>query len=388
MGYPAPMRRFASILVLAAFAACGVGLAGCGAQDGSSRGSGRPEGWPGELLTSDGSGPALYLGPEADDAAIGYVSPGVTVRIAGAPQGDRIPVWIDGPLKVRGWLVFPRLAGRVTSRGRVAGTPTYVGPNDIVGIRGPGSSPGSLRVEVSPWLGRDNAPALGPFIGELSAEQLGADEIDPASAEGPSTGEPHMLPAGQEIPVYDRPSGEVIATLPALDPPLTVVVLRDSGGWKGIRAGVGPYLVGFVNAQLTPAPQAPARPDASGPAASGEVPHRLAAESERRLWRVPTGARIRFDGTTIAQLRQAGFAREMNRYASGEVDVFVAINDDVAIRGMMDARRLEAYEGAEPAPPAPEQPVEPVPPSPAPPIVPGEPTEATPAPVGIPVAPE
>jgi len=337
------MRRFATTAAVLLVASA----AGCGAREG---GPTEPEGedndWPSHLITGEGTGPALYLTPEADSPAIGYVSPGIVVRLAGPPRGDRIPVWIDGPLKVRGYLTMQRVAGLVQKRGRVPDTPTYLGPNDVVGIRG-SAGEGLLQVEVTPWLGRPDAPALPSFTGPYPVDRIAHEEVDPTTVEGPSEGEPHTLPAGEEVPVYESPNGEVLLTLPALDPPLTVVVLRERGEWKGVRAGVGPYVVGYVDADLEPTDEAPSGGEGiiGRAARGGPIPERLASDQERPLWRLPERTRIDFDGTTVAQLLEPGLAREMNRYETGEVDVFVAVNDDVAIRGMVDTDDLEPYEG-------------------------------------------
>jgi hypothetical protein len=78
------------------------------------------------------------------------------------------------------------------------------------------------------------------------------------------------------------------------------------------------------------------------------VPERLAAEDTRPLWRVPSGTRLRFDDDVIAVFEAEGYAREMNRYDTGEVDVFVAVDDTVAIRGMVRADDLVAIEGQAP----------------------------------------
>jgi hypothetical protein len=57
---------------------------------------------------------------------------------------------------------------------------------------------------------------------------------------------------------------------------------------------------------------------------------------------VPAGTRIRFDGQTVAILDQDGFAREMARHEeTQEVDVFVAIDEDVAVRGLVPADAIQ-----------------------------------------------
>src|SRR5688572_28415821 len=94
--------------------------------------TGPPQGWPGVLVVAPGAGPALYLGPESDSPAIGYLSPGVRVRLDGPPQNGRLPVTVGGGLSARGWIPIARLGAYTTQRGRIDGTPTYVGVGDLV----------------------------------------------------------------------------------------------------------------------------------------------------------------------------------------------------------------------------------------------------------------
>lgn len=299
--------------------------------------------WPSHLVTSAGTGPALYLSEGADSPAIGYISEGVGVRIGRPPEGDRIYVMVDGPIKIRGWLPIARLAARVQQRGRVRGTPTSVAANDLVGVRGTAGE-GLMRVEVRPWLGQANAPSLGPFIGEYPTDRLGADEVVGADAAAGERGEARSLPPGQEVPVYAAPGEDVVATLPAVDPPLVVELVQSRGEWSAVRVGTGPTVVGYVNVPLGPADALPVRP-APETAVPGAVPSRLAAEETRPLWRVPAGTRLRFDDKVIAVFEAEGYAREMNRYDTGEIDVFVAVDEDVAIRGMVREEDLVEIEG-------------------------------------------
>ena len=90
--------------------------AGCGstrpamtvADDRAAR-TGAPEGWPSVLVVTPGAGPALFLGPEAESPAIGYVSAGVRVRLDGPPVNDRVPVTLSGSLSARGWIPLGRV---------------------------------------------------------------------------------------------------------------------------------------------------------------------------------------------------------------------------------------------------------------------------------------
>jgi hypothetical protein len=319
---------------------------GCGGSQAASRTigdddaarTGAPEGWPRVLVATHGSGPALYLGPEGDAPAIGYVSPGVRVRLDGPPREGRVPVTVAGGLIARGWMPLGRVGAYLARRARLAGTPTYVGVGDLVSILGRNDD-GSFRVEVAPWLGREENDRLGPWTATVPAEWLTSTR-----PEGPDTGlsqgENRRLPAGQSVEVFDRPNGRVVGRIPAADPPHTVVVLRSRNGWHGIRAGVGPYLVGYVRVELEPA-DGPPRATWSPPATREDrMPHRI-AEDEGPLRRVRPGTRVRFLDRVIARLRSGGWARELGRTRDGRIDVYVAVDDASAVRGLVRARDLE-----------------------------------------------
>lgn len=322
-----------------------------------------PADWPRVLVVGPGSGPALYLGHAEDAPAVGYLNPGVRIRIESSPVNGRIEALVAGALATKGWIPTNRLAAYAQQRGRVEGTRAYLGPNDLVGILGPAEAEGQMRVEVRPWLGGSNF--LGPFVGTYATEQLADEEVDESAVEGVSEGECFRLPAGQTVTVYDRPGGEAVANLPSQDPPLPVTRLLERGGWSGIRAGYGPYLTGFVNAQLTPCQGAMPAPEPMVPASSGERPYWMAQESGP-LHRVAEGTRVRFHGETIARLRAPGWARELGRQGDDMVDVFVAVDDQTALRGLVPASALTLVEGAggsAATPAAPQQPAAPQPPA-------------------------
>ena len=290
------------------------------------------------FVTGPGVGPAIFIGPEPGSPSIGYISRGVEVEVYGPEQNGRVPVKIRGDIKVRAWLDSARLALRVQRRGRVRDTPAYVGPNDFVRVLGPAAEEGRMRIEVRPVLGRADQRPLGPYVGTFPSVGLSLGEVPETSETSPAAGVAHTLPVGVEVPLYDQPGGQVVATLPALTPPLLVSVVRDQGEWKGIRVGGGPYLVGYTNATLVHS--AAARLSSLH---GGSVPLRLQADSERPLFRMAAGTRMRFEGETVAIVSAVAYAREMNRYPeSGEADVFVAVDDDLAIRGMVDIAALSA----------------------------------------------
>lgn len=302
---------------------------------------GPPAGWPRVLVIGPGTDPALYTGPGADASAFGFLDPGVRVRLEGAPREGRVEVRVAGAMPVRdGWVPVDRLAAFVQQRGRVEGTPFYVGPNDLVNLLGPADAD-RMRVAVRPWLG--GGLFLDPGVGTFPAAQLADREVDPAQAEGPTEGQCYQLPPRTTVPVYERPGGRPVAALPAQDPPLTVVVLRDQSPWYGVRAGYGPYLVGYVQGPLTPCPGPRPAPGPMTPRPPGEVPHWI-AEEEGPLYRVAAGTSVTFGGRTVARLNQDGWARELGRESDGMVDVLVGAGDDVAIRGLVPSTALRAVQ--------------------------------------------
>jgi hypothetical protein len=314
-----------------------------GTDDGARTGT--PEGWPQVLVSGPGDGPALFLGPESDSPAIGYVSPGVRARLDGPPQNGRVPVTLSSGLAARGWMPLSRLGGYVTTRGRVDGTPTYVGVGDFVAIEARRDD-GRFDVLIAPDFGRGEQDRVGPWTGTIEADGFSAQ-----APTGPDTGlnpgENRKLPTDLPTQVYDRPDGRVIATIPASNPPATVVVLRNRDGWNGVRAGVGPYLVGYVRGELAPADGPPVATWTRPTAPEGQMPIRV-AEEEGTLVRVRDGARVRFLDRVVARLRGQGWARRLGSVEGGLLDVYIAVDDAVAIRGLIRAEDASETESAAP----------------------------------------
>lgn len=227
-----------------------------------------------------------------------------------------------------------------------------------------------MRIAVRPWLGGDDF--LEPRVGTFEADLLADRPVDAATVEGPTEGQCFRLPAGQTVPVYDRPGGQPVLSLPAQDPPATVVVLRERAPWYGVRAGYGPYVVGYVQAPLTPCEGPRPPPEPMVPTSTGEAPYWMSQE-RGNLYRVAAGTRVTFgrnpDGSPriIARLREQGWAREIGR--QGEmIDGFIAVNEDVAIRGLVPETALTLVEAGQTAapPPAAPAPAEPAPAEPVP----------------------
>lgn len=317
-----------------------------------------PADWPRVLVIAPGTGPALFLGHQSNAAAVGYLNPGVRVRLESSPTNGRVEVLVAGALATKGWVPIDRVGAYTLARGRIEGTRAYVGVNDLVGVVGADGE--NMRVEVRPWLGGANF--IGPFTGTFPRAQLGDEPIEIPADQQLSEGECFTLPPGQPVPVYERPGGETIATLPALDPPLAVVVLRQRDNWYGVRAGYGPYVTGYLQGPLAPCAGPRPAPEPMAPASEGERPYWMSQESGP-LHRVAAGTRVRFHGRTIARLRADGWARELGRQDGDQVDVFVAVDDDVAIRGLVPAESLTLVEaGATPPAATPATPATPAPP--------------------------
>lgn len=307
-----------------------------------------PSLWPRDFVVGPGTGPALFLSEATDAPGIGYVSEGTPVRIGSLPQNGRIKVRVDGPLKVLGWLSVSRLALVVTEGGRVPETPVSLAPGDYVTYLGPGSEAGIARVRVTPRLGREDVN-VESFDGIYPLERLSSTPTADTSEPDHSTA--RRLPAGESVQIFTRPD-EVATTLPAMEPGLVVELARDRGRWKGVRVGVGPRFVGYVNVDLEAAEALPSR-TATPRAAEGEVPMRLRVDAERPLWNLAEGARIRYGDSTIAIVESTVFAREMGRFEeSEEADVFVAGDDGVALRGTIAVSDLVAIDTPAAAPAA------------------------------------
>ena len=335
--------------VSVAWLAVALALAGCGGARGSTASTtegdgdataGAP-GWPTVLISRAGDGPALYAGPDADAPAFGYLSEGVRLRLDSAPTNGRVLVTVGGSVVVHGWVPLSRMMAYTTTRGRLDGTPIFIGAGDPIGLvaRGTGDA---VEVELNARLGREGAADIGPFTGTIPLSWL-VDRPAVESDDGLDAGTPMLLPAGAEVGLYDRPNGSVIVTLPVLDPPLTVVSLRDRSGWHGVRIGVGPFLVGYVHADLEPSTVEAigTRPGLPSVAAVDGTPARVAMEEDGTLVRVDSGTRIRFYGEEVARLRAEGWARELGRDGE-EVDAFVAVDNGVAVRGIVPSGSVTA----------------------------------------------
>ncbi|MET0284669.1 MAG: hypothetical protein ABW352_09375, partial [Polyangiales bacterium] len=104
----------------------------------------------------------------------------------------------------------------------------------------------------------------------------------------------------------------------------------------------GPYLIGLTSAALTPALAPIAQPVPQASEAFADVngvrlPARLANEPGA-LKRVAAGTKVVFGDAVIGVLKRDGYARVVRAYEeAGYADVFVAADDDVALRGLVRA---------------------------------------------------
>ena len=291
------------------------------------------------MVTTSGRAPALFAGPDEQAPAFGHLGAGVRVRIEGAVQGQRVPITVGGSMVVHAWAQVNRLATTTAERGRVEGTPAYVGVGDPVSLLGQNED-GSWRVVVRPRLGRPEIDdGLVGYSATMPANWVASEPADAADS-GLNAGEPRLTPRGQELVLYDRPDGAVVARIPPLDPGLTVVVLRNRDGWSGVRVGVGPFLVGYIQGELAPSTleaigTRPQRIIAEG------IPARVEAETGV-LFRVAAGTHVMFSGEDVATLRREAWARELSPRQGEEADVYIAVDDGVAIRGVVPVSALTA----------------------------------------------
>ncbi|MDB4987186.1 MAG: hypothetical protein JWN04_2364 [Myxococcaceae bacterium] len=314
---------------------------------------------PNVALLSTGPGaedrPALFLTAEPGSAQIGFVSSEVALELTGPAVLGRVPVRIEGPLSTQGYVAADQLSLRVQKRGRIRGTPAYVGPDDRVRVLGPDREAGRLRVEVSPRLGER---ALGRYEGSFPRSGLAVSRAPDAEA-APEPGVRYRVPALTAVPLFELPatgSAPDVAPIAELAPqpePYEVSVVRVVEGWLAVRAGSGPYLIGWTHAPLLALPEAASPPGRASRSAlaAGELPTRLAHE-QGELRRVSPQTRVLFGSQLIGVFKTAGWARVQREYPGGFVDVFAAADDDVALRGVVRSVDLGPADVSERSTPA------------------------------------
>lgn len=312
---------------------------------------GGPAALPSPMLLKPGADTVLFIGPEAGAARIAYVAPELAVEVAGVAEQGRVPVWVEGLLRARGYVPEAALRLRVQRRGRLRGAPVYVGPNDLLQVLGPDLEPGRLAVRARIEL--EGAPA-GAFEGSFPMVGLAAEPAPPAAA-APPVARRYELPAGTSLKLFELPGQAQVAELPARATALSLDVLNEQQGWFAVRAGHGPYLIGWaelpgarplVASADAPSASAVARSEPltgsashdgardGGAQAPSALPARLVDEPGE-LRRVKTGTKVVFAQQVIAVFKAPGWARVLKRYESGYADVFTAVDGDVAVRGLV-----------------------------------------------------
>jgi hypothetical protein len=287
---------------------------------------------PRQVLSGASDAPALYLGTSATAPVVGFLSQDVLLDVLGPPVTGRVPVRVHGALSVQAYVPASLLQLRTQRRGRLRGTPVYLGPGDPVLVVGAGEKSDRLRVRAAPRMGNLSLPA---FEGTYPVVGLAPRQPDPDVAPPPE-GEAYVVPANTGLELRDQPNGKVAVVIPAQTGPVPARVLGVRDGWYAVRVGDGPFLVGYTNAQLerAGAPAAVAPPLVAPAQENVDLPKRLAREAGE-LKRVSSGATISFGGRIIAKLGKQGYARVLAIYPSGEADALVAIDDSVAVRGLL-----------------------------------------------------
>lgn len=308
----------------------GLGCALLGPLVGEGPASAQPQTSPFPLRLSSGAGegPSLYLGPEPGAPAIGYLSPDVEIELAEPPRGRRVLVRIRGAMRVRAYVDTDRLAARIQRRGRLRGTPAYLAGGDHVRVLG-FDADGRARVTARIDAGTRVLEYTGtfPIVGlGSSAPAQGAETAAP--------GERSRIRTTRPLVVRDGDDGRELVTLPAGIIPARTVA-RVANGWS-VLIGNGPYLVGVVDVEPVDAEVADLGPTATTFHTGHVLPGRLAVDTQLQLVRLAQGTRVTFDDQTIAVLDEPGMARIVHRYdPTGEADAYVAIDDRVAVRGLI-----------------------------------------------------
>lgn len=285
------------------------------------------------FLNAKADQPALFLGSEPDSPAFGYAQ-GAVVTPLGPVRDGRVPVRIEGPLRVEANVPVEQLAVRVQRRGRLRGTPVYLAPGDRLKLVGHGEKPGRVTALAVPML--EGRP-LGRFQGSYPAAGLAGDLPKP-DAPLPEAGTPFVLPAGSPLTLCDAPRGKPVATVGPFPFEAQVAVLSSEGGWSAIRIGSGPSLVGYTDTKLTPLPEGVAPAASSSLQAKVHNPLLLPARLNGEpgpVKRVRAGTRVSFNEHVVAVFEQDGWARVIAQYPDGQVDVIAAIDDEVTVRGLV-----------------------------------------------------
>jgi hypothetical protein len=290
--------------------------------------------FPLRVIASRGDGPALYTSASASAPAVGYLSPNAAIELVEAPANGRALVRIRGGMRVRAYLDASRIAAHIQRRGRLRGTPAYLGGGDIVKIVG-FEPDGRVRITATVRVGARELE----YTGTYPVAGLG-DTIPAAGAETTPPGENFILRATRPLRVFDRAGGLVIETIPAgtiYGRQMSV----DTGGFT-VLLGVGPYIAGFITEQpntndldLMTFGLVGANPPSHG------VPERLRNDVHMELAHLAAGTRVSFEGQTLAILDAPGYARVVERHPeTGEIDVFVAVDNALAVRGMIPLSSL------------------------------------------------
>lgn len=346
LGRRASVRLMLTVVLLALWALAG--CAGTRRQDPqaarpSRRTSADDEQLPEQMLLAYTDKPVFFTGPEPDAGVVGFGSPDLLLTITGPAIQGRLPVRVEGPLEVSAFVPEELLILRVQRRGQVRGTPAYVAPDHALRVLGTAEDSARWRVLVIPVL---LGEALDPMVGSYPKRGL-APQLAPAAAEPPAEGEAALVPAGIPLRLYDQPDGQLVYRVKARSEPWPLRVLGVRGGMTAIRAGEGPFLVGYTEAPLLPAEGVTPNvrdPRPRKPAVRKQaIPARLLRETGP-LKRVVRGAELRFDGQVIGRFREPGYARVLAKYPNGELDVFAAIDDSVALRGLLRANEVTALE--------------------------------------------
>jgi hypothetical protein len=295
------------------------------------------------LLLADTEAPILFLTSEPDAPAFGFANTEAKLVARQDPiENGRIAVRVLGRLHVEGYVPEGAVELYVQKTSMVPGTAVVLRAGDRVGLLGPRNNAPEHQVVVRVPVG---STVLGPYRARVPADLLSATR--PEKPELLTGGVTYQLPAGSALPIFDAFQGQLVTLVSPQQRDLTVVVVGGDERWPRVRVGGGPCLEGFTNVPLRligqnarPAPAAPAprvRPS------QGQVPWRI-ARTPGPLLLVSAGTQLRFRGHIMATLRAEGWARALSSLDDADVEVLLAVDDQVTVRGVAPARSLTQVE--------------------------------------------
>jgi hypothetical protein len=273
------------------------------------------------------------------------------ISVVGPAEHGHWPIHVTGPMPFTGYLPLNDLVARVQRRFAILGTPAFLGANDIVAVielRGP-----DALVKVEPELdgvvtddgqhlwtvlrGAPPSPARAPvFQGLVPVTHLGARFVADRAELAPGT----ACRVRVSAPLLDVTRGVPIAET---WPSGTCRILALRGAFTEILLGEGPYVHGLVETRHVEAisNDLSPRPDHAIEDPRDALSHYPRDTDRPELVHVAAGTNVSVNGRVVTRLRDAGYARVIERGAR-EARVEVTVTGRVVLHGTVPLRALGA----------------------------------------------